>query len=338
MPLTKLDGINIFIALIAEHLISLGYKVSVAGIGEVNPIEYAKNFGIYRLPEFIKLSDKFSSDLKNEYYFQKGLRRLLRDGEWDLVIHNGITIFTGRKFNLLICHDWEPNGWNRNFQIFIQKILYGRRGSKVAATSPEIKAELVSLIQKDVSIIPTCVKYEKGDTVPFESRYRITHVGMQHYKNPIQSLQMFKKLLRDDLVLTYIGLPTEELKEKLQTENLDLIDRIEFKSNLEHEEYRKVMEQSLFCSVPSTYSVGVLSPTCLDAFANGAPVIGSGLSATLFIDGHNGYALENALSINTLTPEKWQELSANASQTARHFSVAHSCNQILKSFESKFND
>lgn len=321
VPLDRLDGINIFIALTAEFLIEMGYSVTVGGIGKINSEFYKKNFGVKETPQFITCSNFFSNSLFQEIAYMLGLRKTVREGNWDLIIHNGVSFIRGRNKDLLLCHDWEPNHWNRFLQIMVQKSIYSRKKSMIAATSTEISMKLQKLVNREVPIINTCVRYKPIKKMAYEERFRITHIGTQKYKNPIGTLRIFEKIKDSNLTLSFIGTRNLELEKEICKLDIELQKRIELHSRLPHEEYMAILGESRYCSIPSGYSIGVLSPTCLDAFANGTPVIGSGLSMDLFTCKENGVCIEDALEINFISEIEWKKLSENAYATAGKFSV-----------------
>lgn len=337
-PLMTLDGINIFIALISEYLIESGFDVSVVGIGEVDRLKYQDSFGVTSLPTFLEASKKHSNSILNEVCFGVGLYRHLRNRNWDLVLQNGITFFSGPKRNMLLCHDWEGTFWNRKVQLVVQKVIYSRTRYLIAATSTEIQKKLSEFVKREVAILPTCVKIKKSHQIKnLEERYRITHIGTQHYKNPLKSLDIFQSIFDGKMVLTFIGRKTDYLNAAINELPDEMRSHIEFYSNLPRDTYMELIAESLFCSIPSSYSVGVLSPTCLDAFVNATPVFASGLSSDLFKCGLNGLCVENCCYEKMPSRDVWQSMSRNALETAKRFDVKNVGQIILSLFAASDN-
>lgn len=91
-------------------------------------------------------------------------------------------------------------------------------------------------------------------------------------------------------------------------------------------------------SVPSLYRVAVASPTVLEAFACGAPVVGSeSISRDILDNGVNGHRC-NAGDVEAIAgcferllsdEDCWRSLSANAAATARRFSNVNIGNRYL---------
>lgn len=333
VPLMKLDGINIFIAQIADNLISKGYVVTIAGIANVDVFKYRDLFGIESYPIFAKISSERKWRFVSDIEFGAKFYLYLLKNKHDFVIQNGIA-FSPNKKTLLICHDLEPTSWPPILQKFFQKILYGNKFFKIAATSSEIRNGMLSLTDKNIHIVPTCIS-AKDVNLTTRQRKRITHVGTDPWKNPVASLELFSKLNISDSILTFIGDKNESLIHELNKNYNSLKNKVEFKSSLNRGDFLEILGESLYCLVPSIYSVGVLSPTVLDSYSQGTPVLASGISKDIFTCGETGFCLDPKCIEKALVINNWNSLSENAFKVARRFSVENSVERILNILNSK---
>jgi len=336
VPLMKLDGINIFIAQISDELIKKGYSVTIAGINFVDVPKYKEYFGIDSTPVFAKISNyhklRFASDIEFQIKFFLHCRKY----KYDFIIMNGIA-FSPSKQTLFICHDMESTSWPSFLQRIFQKTIYGNIHTRSAATSTEIQDKIAILSKNHIHIIPTCIATSDLNLSTGE-RTRITHIGTDPWKNPLASLELFAKLNLSGSVLTFIGDRNDLLIQTIEKKYDFMENRIEFKSSLSRAEFLKILSESIYCLVPSNYKVGVLSPTVLDSYSQGTPVLASGISRDIFICGETGYCLKQDCLDKASKNKNWSLMSQNAFAIAKVFSVENSVAQILNVMNLKIKE
>ena len=128
----------------------------------------------------------------------------------------------------------------------------------------------------------------------------ILHVGTADYKNPGASLRAFAAARLDEaceLVIT--GRPTEALEAEVAALPIKSQGRVRLVGHVPTEAFLELLGTCMLFVVPSTYRTPVFSPTVLEAFAAGTPVIASSVSADL-INGRNGVALAPGFSEDEL--------------------------------------
>jgi glycosyltransferase involved in cell wall biosynthesis len=109
-----------------------------------------------------------------------------------------------------------------------------------------------------------------------------------------------------------------------------------------HGQLKDLLSSVRVVSVPSRYDCPVASPTVLEAFASGTPVVAStSISRDLLLDGINGYAVPDALieqgsrRIQSLLHDdnEWERMSAAARLTAESFSAEAVARRYLRHFD-----
>jgi len=166
--------------------------------------------------------------------------------------------------------------------------------SYIAATCSELQAalarELVVNINR-IDVIPTCLNLRNYFTIKPRNRVRaISHVGTAAYKNAAATIEAFSRIGADDVRLLIVGLRDAALERSLARLSLGLQSRVVCCGRVSAEEFIALASSVRIVSVPSLYRVAVASPTVLEAFACGTPVVGSdSISRDILDNGVNGY-------------------------------------------------
>jgi glycosyltransferase involved in cell wall biosynthesis len=164
----------------------------------------------------------------------------------------------------------------------------------IAATCSELQAalarELVVNINR-IDVIPTCLNLRNYFTIKPRNRVRaISHVGTAAYKNAAATIEAFSRIGADDVRLLIVGLRDAALERSLARLSLGLQSRVVCCGRVSAEEFIALASSVRIVSVPSLYRVAVASPTVLEAFACGTPVVGSdSISRDILDNGVNGY-------------------------------------------------
>ncbi|MFZ0130674.1 MAG: glycosyltransferase [Candidatus Dormiibacterota bacterium] len=171
-----------------------------------------------------------------------------------------------------------------------------------------------------------------------ERRPVILHMGTADYKNPGASLRAFAATRVDEayeLVIT--GRPTEALKAQVAALPIEVQGHVRLVGYVPTDAFLELLGSCMLVVVPSTYRTPVFSPTVLEAFAAGTPVIAASVSADL-INGRNGVALapgfseeDLALSMRAFLTSAvtWKVASEDAYATAMHLEAGVVASRLL---------
>ena len=349
------DGINAFIFALADELLSRGHAVSVISSTASDVATIKKYFEFERYPDVISLPRGGSSTTR-----LPALRYFLRSSLWmwrgrarvealapDLVIVNGAVPVTFPGISCTVSHDLERRHVTWDWPRLAYKRLTYRRSDLVVATCSEIRDALAGQLrmsEHEIKVIPTCISqagYRNESLVNREPW--ILHMGTPAYKNPSASVAAFGRLSRPDARLLVTGRPTAALEDALDRLDPSVRARVELLGWVTAENLKDLLGKVRVVSVPSRYHAPVASPTVLEAFASGTPVLGTdGITADLLIDRANGLrrdpndtdAWADAYEALLADQEAWGRMSHSATETARRFSAANVADAYLSLLES----
>jgi glycosyltransferase involved in cell wall biosynthesis len=335
-PLDTPDGINNFIFSLAQQMIALGHEAIVAATTMRDHTNLEDLYGLSTYPHVVTLSR--TSALSNSVV-RSGLAWLIRGKAMvdrlkpDLVIVNGALPVSFRSTTCLVAHDVEPRMGRWGPVQTVYKHLTYRRPDHLIATSSEIRWALcgqLSIEPERIRVIPTCVNSDGYMRKPStERRNAILHMGTLDYKNPYATLRAFALLESPSTRLYITGNISDRLKGSVDELPPSVRGRIELLGYVRATTLKELLGTVRIVSVPSKYFIPVASPTVLEAFASGTPVVASqGVTKDLVLDGVNGYVcpvdadeLAAARFSDLLRDgELWSRMSNGAIQTAARFS------------------
>jgi glycosyltransferase involved in cell wall biosynthesis len=336
-PLHVPDGINIFIISLADQLLKEGHEVTVvSGVASLQG-ELRTYYEVSAFPEIVSLSDQTHMNrAKLACLWATRGRRVIARLRPDLVLVNGAVPAKFMGQTCTISHDLERRVdklgslWRR-----LYKSLSYRCSDFTSVTCSELKPALARelwLKEEDIRIIPTCIVADAYVSEPLENRRdAVLHLGTADYKNPVATVGAFALLGNRHTELFMTGPASPALETYMDTLDYAIRDRIHLLGYIPASELKRLLSSVRVLCVPSRYVVPVASPTVLESFAAGTPVVGStGISRDLLRPGVNGYRcdpgneVEIAASIEALldNDEQWRSHSVRALATAREFDAA----------------
>jgi glycosyltransferase involved in cell wall biosynthesis len=260
---------------------------------------------------------------------------------------NGAIPLFNIKSNIKVTvnHDLERR---YKFQKYYEFITY-RLFNYVVTTTPELRNMLQYLYKlqfSKIKLIPVGIRLNNYHTRRLDEReHAILHVGTRRSKNLQFSIDVLKLILKSDpgINLYVTGPPSTYLSNILSCLNETIKKKIRYLGNVSSLELREIFSNVKLTLVPSTYHVPVISPTVLESFACGTPVLSfsEAISSSLLIDGFNGFRIEPtnlrlaaqyALKILN-DDEMWRNLSQNALAHIKRFDItkiAHEYTLLLK--------
>ncbi|MEA2582809.1 MAG: hypothetical protein QOF33_894 [Thermomicrobiales bacterium] len=339
------DGINIFIFSLSQELLEMGNEVTVVANTVSSKDKVREFYKMSRYPESIALSER--SHFNHEAgrmlatWYLKG-RKVVDDARPDLVIVNGALPFTFRATTCTVSHDLEPHGGRIGFVRPLYKGLSYRRSDRIVATCTEVRDGLSKELRVDsslIDVIPTCIDTKAYENEEFDARENaILHMGTVGYKNPIATIKAFARV-RSDCTLYITGRMEEYIEDFIRGLPQSIRDRIEFLGYASAERLKRLLGTVKIVSVPSQYVVPVASPTVLEAFASGTPVVASrSISRDILRHDDNGFVCqaedeqEMSRRFELLLDDagRWKAMSLNASRTAEYFSARRVAERYLE--------
>lgn len=349
------DGINAFIWALSDALIGDGQEVYVIGGHNGSEKNGAQAnlrsiFDVEKEPKVFTLSRSIGpqNGIKEcLQWFRRG-SRLLNKISPDMLIANGAFPLYSSAFKVTVSHDLEFR--RSRVQKYYDMLLY-RIFDAVVTTSTELRQKIVSELRLDpykVFKIPICINTRKYSSSDFNQRKRaILHVGVKKEKNLETTANAFCIIAKREpaMKLFIVGPPSDELRRVLsKIKESDIKRRIFYFGVVSKAKLKNLYSTVTVTSVPSVYRVPVLSPTVLESFASGTPVVGSSsaISGDLLIDGYNGFRVHSqdatslAARITTLlgNVQLWKRMSKNALVTAKSFDAPFVARSYVKLYSS----
>jgi glycosyltransferase involved in cell wall biosynthesis len=344
--ITHLDGINRFIAWLAEGLVKLGHEVFLTSwcySGGVRGDELSSWFKqihgldvevpVYTLEEEPCKGDPW---VKMMYKWWLEGSRLLAVKEADVALVNG-ALPLRFKPKVAVAHGPILN-WSLSRRM-IQRILYSTF-DKIVCVSEETRRQCseAGILNCDM-IIPLPIKLDLYKPLDLSQRRDIVvHVGTRPVKNPDISIKVVEELRRRGLSveLVIIGPRTRET-ERLVKEK-DFVEAF-----FEISEKEKI---SILCSakaylLPS--SAETFSLSTLEAMACGTPVVvSSAVPGEVVVNGYNGVVVSglnyldyaDALERILRDEDLWVNMSRNELNHVNKFNYIN----IAKKYEELLNE
>jgi glycosyltransferase involved in cell wall biosynthesis len=331
-PLDTPDGINISIFALGDALVRAGHRVSYVCATQSDPEELRRLYGIGFTPEIVALSSRRGWDGNYRRLITPWIRhgrRAIGRLDPDYTIINGALPLPLPGRSCVVSHDLERRMAGGARRLY-KRITYSF-ADDVVATCSEIRDLLGGELGRSpsrIAVIPTCFDLSGYSGRPLAEREAtILHMGTVDYKNPRATLAAFAAL-RTPARLVLTGKVDDALRATIDAFPAGVRERIELPGFVDAAELRDLLGRVRVVSVPSVYSVPVASPSVIEPFASGTPVVaGDSISRDVLNDGVNGAVVAGAEPLamarridELLTDDElWSRLSAAALERSRDF-------------------
>uniref|UniRef100_A0A7C4FHG1 Glycosyltransferase n=1 Tax=Ignisphaera aggregans TaxID=334771 RepID=A0A7C4FHG1_9CREN len=322
--ITHLDGVNRFIALLAEGFAKLGHEPIIvswcySGVNRARLEEWFKEVhGLDNpLPIYTLRSGPCEGDPRLAIawdWWSKGSRLLHKEGVEAAVVNEVVPLRFRHK--IVVNHGITIRP-NRLYLLIVRKLYRGY--DKVICVSNKLRDEVRKVLGVDCDVIPLPLKLDLCRPVEHHDRENIVvHIGTRPVKNPWISIEAIK-ILRTrghNIKLVVIG----------PSSSLPKVEGVEYKYAIPEEEKLELICRSKALILPSSYEA--LPYTTLEATACGTPVVvSSAIPEEAVIDGFNGIRVNsfdpqdyaNALERLLLDEELWLRLSKNGLEFVKQF-------------------
>jgi len=346
-PVDIPDGIGIFIYSLAEKLLNQGHEVTVACGTYADPAKIQQCFQLDRYPALLSLGIPRDSTRARHAatWLLKG-RSTVHQLNPDLIVVNGALPLRFLAPTCIVSHDLEkrfsPFGLLR---VGYKRYAY-RQADHLVATCTELKTALARELRIDparIRVIPTCVNTNAYVKNPLSGRENaILHMGTADYKNPLATIQSFA-LVGVEGVRLYITGPTcPRVASCLVSLKPSIRKRVHLLGYLPARKLKEILSSVKVVAVPSNYFVPVASPTVLESFASGTPVVASpSITRDLLRDGLTGYIRRSddftgiAEAFERLLEDEnvWGTMSCQALETVERFSTTRVAQSYLSLLE-----
>jgi glycosyltransferase involved in cell wall biosynthesis len=329
------DGINIFLFTLAEAMLDRNHEVIIVSSAASDYGKLRAYYPLRRWPEVVPLSTHHSVHYGRSLtsWLTKG-RRAIQGLRADMVIVNGAVPVRLDALTCTVSHDAEKRMESFPFlRNSFKRYCYGK-SDLIVATCDEVRTALsldLKVAESGIAVIPTCVKLSSYINKPLNRRDNaILHIGTVDYKNPIGSLTAFAAMRNREAKLYITGKPTSTLQSAVAALPEPVRKRVVLLGFVSSEELIELQGTVRIVSVPSNYAAAVASPTVIEAFASGTPVVASpSISRQVLADGVNGYmrdpadgkAVASACDALLSDEHLWQSMSMNATRSAGQFSA-----------------
>ena len=346
-----LDGINTFIWELYKIFTSLGHQCFVLTGFCRNKESICKFFNVQK-PQIIPVHQFYEKySYRNMFkeiisWLKRGVK-ILRRISPDVVIANGAIPVPDSIMGLKIVvnHDLE---FRKNLMYLYDFFAY-RSYDFVISTSTELKESFRKFFcypLTKIIRIPICIDTSKYIVRSSgERELALLHIGTRTEKNLITTFKIFKYVIKElpETKLYIVGPDTPFLRElllKMKSTSSNIV----FLGKVSKERLIQVISSVKVTIVPSIYRVPVISPTVLESFSSGTPVVGfDSISADLLKNNFNGFRCsrnESPKKVSSKTimllldDEMWKQFSRNALQTAKKFDSKVVASKYLKLFNA----
>jgi len=297
--ITHLDGVNRFIALLAEGLRKLGHEVEIfswcyRGVDKKRLEEWFKE--IHGLDIAIPIHTLRKEPCEGDPWvriafdwFFKG-SAMLRKSEFDAVIVNCVVPLRFRP-KIAVIHDLGPlYSLNKLYSLLgktILKVMY----DEVICVSTKTRQELRTALKLSCKVIPIPLKLGAYKPRRLDERENvIVHIGTRPVKNPQISLETIR-ILREkgfDIKLVMMGSPIQYPR----------TDAVEYAFGVTEKDKLELLCKAKALILPSSYEG--FSYVALEAMACGTPVVVSNaVPEEVIINNFNG------IRVNSFNPQDY---------------------------------
>lgn len=339
------DGINIAMFSLACGLQRLGHEVIYIGAAIDNPAGIDRDFHVSKFPTLRCLAEGPLSRERCVRLWARSGRRLVRDLEPDFVLNNGVLPRRLGPKEAEVVHDWESVGRGGQHVRALAKRVSFRRADFVFATCPEL-VEIASEVGRTIRLLPNSIDLEGRPLNQTNGRVpTFVHVGTAPYKDPLTSIRAFAATAQAEpsARLIMVGAENEIVNECVGGLPAPIRSRVEVAGFVSAERMLQIHAEALAVIVPSRYDRPVASPTVLEAFSVGTPVLASSISKDILVDGVNGFSLDSGRRLQDLTEvmgrllsqrADWTQLSQNARRTAERFECTSIARALIQQLAS----
>ena len=299
--ITHLDGVNRFIALLAEGLRKLGHEVEVfswcyRGVDRERLEDWFKD--IHGLDTSIPIHTLRKEPCERDPWvrialgwFFKG-SAMLREGEFDAGIINGVVPLNFRP-RIAVIHDLGPLYSSNKLYSLLGKTILKVMYDEVICVSAKTRQELHTALKLSCKIIPIPLKLGAYKPRRLDERENIiVHIGTRPVKNPQVSLETIR-ILREkgfDIKLVMIGSLIRHPRS----------DAIEYAFGVTEKDKLEFLCKAKALILPSSYEG--FSYVALEAMACGTPVVvSSAVPEEVVINNFNG------IRVNGFNPEDYAD-------------------------------
>jgi len=335
--ITHLDGVNRFIALLAEGLAKLSHDPLIMtwcynGIAKDQlPDWFTKMHGLSTtIPIYTLQAEPCQGDpwLKIAWdWWWRGSKLLHKEGV-DVAIVNGVVPLRFKP-KIVVIHDLGPLYSSNKLYSLLGKIIL-KRYDEVICVSTKTQQELYTALNLPCKVIPIPLKLDAYKPRRLDERESIiVHIGTRSVKNPQVSLEAIR-ILREkgfDIKLVMIGPPIQ----------LPRTDAVEYAFGVTEKEKLELLCKAKALILPSKYEG--FSYAALEAMACGTPVVVSNaVPEEVVLNNFNGIRVSsfnpkdyaNALEKLLLNEELWLKLSRNGLEFVKQFDHV----RIAKEYEA----
>ena len=321
VSITGFDGVNKFIALMAEGLAKLGHEPLIVSLchDDTEDRELSNWFreahGLdLEIPIYTLKHRCDSSWLSIAWNWRWKGSRLLRKKGVEVAIVNGVIPL---RFSpkIIVNHGVFTAG---KLYRWAAKLLY-RRYDAVVCVSNKLRSEVESNLGVDCRVVPLPMKLDLYKPAnPGEREDVVVHIGIRPVKNPQVSIEAIKMLRRRgyEVKLVIIGAPSSIPSDEV----------VEFRSGIAENEKLELLCRAKALILPSSYES--LSYVTLEAMACGTPVVvSSAVPEEVVINGYNGIRVNSydprdyadALESLLRNEELWLRLHSNGLRFVKQF-------------------
>jgi glycosyltransferase involved in cell wall biosynthesis len=333
--ITHLDGVNRFIALLAEGLVKLGHEPIIASWcwygtqREILPKWFREIHGLdVEIPIYTLKTSPCSGDpwLRIAWdWLTEGSKLLKKEGVDAAVINGVVPLRFSPK--VAVNHGIDTLKVTRLY-LHAARLLY-RTYDATICVSNKLKEEVEKKLGISCAVIPLPLKLETYRPAKPEDRDDVVvHIGTRPVKNPQISIEAIKSLRRRGLPikLVIVGAPTTVPKE----------DGIEERFSVSEKEKLDLLCRAKALILPSSYEA--LPYVVLEAMACGTPpVVSTAVPEEVVIDGYNGLRVHGldprdyaaALERLLTDQELWLKLSRNGREFVKQFNYIEIANKYI---------
>jgi glycosyltransferase involved in cell wall biosynthesis len=319
--ITGFDGVNKFIALMAEGLAKLGHEPVIISLCHDDTKEkeltrwFKEAHGLdLEIPIHTLRHECGGSWLSIAWNWWWRGSKLLRKEGVDVAIVNGVVPL---RFSpkIIVNHGVFTAG---KLYHQVAKLLY-RRYDAVVCVSNKLRSEVKSNLGVDCKVMPLPMKLDLYKPAsPGERENVVMHIGTRPIKNPQISIEAIRILRRHgyNVKLVMIGAPI----------GISSNEAVEFRSGLRESEKLELLCKAKALILPSSYEA--LPYVTLEAMACGTPVVvSSAVPEEVVINGYNGIRVNSydsrdyadALESLLRNEELWLRLHSNGLRFVKQF-------------------